>query len=46
MPFYNGPLCLREYSKMIGLKRKQYLFAAEKLKWFLIFSGIDISGKC
>ena len=43
---YNDSLCLHEYSKMIGLKRKRHLFGAEKLKWFLLFSGIDISGKC
>ena len=30
---------------MIGLKRKQHLFGAEKLKWFLLFSEIDILGK-
>ena len=28
--------------KMIGLKRKRHLFEAEKLKSFLLFSGIDI----
>ena len=31
---------------MIGLKGKRHLFGAEKLKWFLLFSGIDISVKC
>ena len=31
---------------MICLKRKRHLCGAEKLKWFLHFSGIDISGKC
>ena len=30
---------------MIGLKGKRHLSGAEKLKWFLLFSGIDISGK-
>ena len=34
-----------EYSKMIGLKRKRHLFGAEKLKWFLLLSEIDISEK-
>ena len=29
---------------MIGLLKRQYLFGAEKLKWFLLFSGIKISG--
>ena len=29
---------------MIGLLRKHYLFGAEKLEWFLLFSGIKISG--
>ena len=27
---------------MIGLKRKRHLFGVEKLKWFLLLSGIDI----
>ena len=39
-------LCLPEYTKVIGLKRKRHLLGAEKLKWFLLFSRIDISGKC
>ena len=34
------------YSKIIGLKRKRHLLGAEKLKWFLLLSEIDISGKC
>ena len=42
---YNDSLCLHEYSKMIGLNRKRHLFGAEKLKRFLLLSGIDISGK-
>ena len=45
-PCYNDSLCLHEYTKTIGLKRKQHLFAAKKLKWFLLFSRIDIFGKC
>ena len=32
--------------KIIGLKRKRHFFGGEKLKWFLLFSGIDISAKC
>ena len=44
-PYYNDSLCLHEYTKMIGSKRKRHLFGAKKLKWFLLFSGIDISGK-
>ena len=43
---YNDSLNLHEYTKMIGLKRKRHLFGAKKLKLFLLFSGIDISGKC
>ena len=31
--------------KILGLKRNPHLFGAKKLKWFLLFSGIDISGK-
>ena len=31
-PCYNDSLCLHESSKMIGLKRKQHLFEAKKLK--------------
>ena len=42
---YNDSFCLQEYTKTIGLKRKRHLFGAEKLKWFLLFSGIEISGK-
>ena len=45
-PCYNDSLCWHEYTKVIGVKRKRHLFRAEKLKWFLLFSGIDISGKC
>ena len=45
-PCYNDWLCLHDYTKVIGLKRKQHLFGAERLKWFLLFIGIDISGKC
>ena len=29
---YNDSLCLHEYTKMIGLKRKQQLFGTKKLK--------------
>ena len=43
---YNDSLCFHEYTKMTGLKRKRHLFREEKLKWFLLFGGIDISGKC
>ena len=43
-PCYNDSLCLHEYSTMIGLKGKRHLFGAEKLIWFLLLSGIDISG--
>ena len=45
-PCYNDSLCWHEYTKVIGVKRKRHLFRAEKLKWFLLFSEIDISGKC
>ena len=45
-PYYDGSLCLHEYSKMIGLEGKRHLLGEEKLKRFLLFSGIDISGKC
>ena len=31
-PCYNNSLCLHEYTKMIGLKRKQHLLAEKKLK--------------
>ena len=31
-PCYNDSLCLHEYSKMIGLKRKRHLLGAENLK--------------
>ena len=31
-PCYNDSLCLHEYTKMIGLKRKRHLFGAKKLK--------------
>ena len=41
----NDSICLHEHSKMIGLKRKQHLFEAEKLEWFLLLGGIGISGK-
>ena len=44
-PCYNDSLCWHEYTKVIGVKRKRHLFRAEKLKWFLLFSGIGISGK-
>ena len=39
---YNDLLCLHEYTKMIGLRRKRQFFGVKKLKWFLLFSGIDI----
>ena len=44
-PCYNDSLCLHEYTKIIGLKRKRHFFGAEKLKWFLLSSRIDISEK-
>ena len=31
-PCHNDSLCLHEYAKMIGLKRKRHLFGAKKLK--------------
>ena len=43
-PCYKDSLW-HEYTKMIGSKRKRHLFGAKKLKWFLLFSGLDISGK-
>ena len=30
--YYTDSLCLNEYTKTIGLKRKRHLFGAEKLK--------------
>ena len=44
-PCYYDSFCLLEYTKMIGLKREQHLSGTKKLKWFLLLSGIDISGK-
>ena len=42
---YNGSLCLHDHTKMIGSNRKRHLFGVVKLKWFLLFNGINISGK-
>ena len=44
-PYDNDSLGLHEYTKMIGLKRKRHLFGAEKLKLFLLLSGIESVSK-
>ena len=30
--YYGDSLCLHEYTKMVGFKRKRHLFEAKKLK--------------